>query len=343
MKILLYTDNHFCATSSIMRDKGEKYSLRLENQLKSINWLEQLSIEHKCTLEIHCGDFFEKETLSSEEISALKDINWNYNKKEFIVGNHEIGSGNLEFNSVYALNQIGDVIIKPTLIVDKYCNIIMIPYIVESNRKSLKEYIDEAFENTNEIYNKDLPIIIFTHNLIDGLNYGGFKSNEGFSLTEIQDNCRMFFDGHLHNKYCLNYPNCLIQILGDFSGLNFSGDASKYPHCAYILDTETLAIETFENPYAFNFYKLEYPFNNELKDNAIVSIKVKQSQVEQAKAELNNNKKIIKSRITIIPEKTINSNNKEEIISKDHIQQFKVSFKEKEGTNEIIEEELGRL
>lgn len=37
MKILLYTDNHFCEKSSIINKYGEKYTYRLENQLKSIN------------------------------------------------------------------------------------------------------------------------------------------------------------------------------------------------------------------------------------------------------------------------------------------------------------------
>lgn len=37
MKILIYADNHFCETSSIIRSYGDKYTLRLENQIKSIN------------------------------------------------------------------------------------------------------------------------------------------------------------------------------------------------------------------------------------------------------------------------------------------------------------------
>ena len=37
MKVLLYTDNHFSQYSSILRNRGERYSIRLENQIKSIN------------------------------------------------------------------------------------------------------------------------------------------------------------------------------------------------------------------------------------------------------------------------------------------------------------------
>ena len=45
MKILCFTDNHFCERSSIVTKYGTKYSLRLENQLASINWVEQLAID----------------------------------------------------------------------------------------------------------------------------------------------------------------------------------------------------------------------------------------------------------------------------------------------------------
>ena len=41
MKILCFTDNHFCEKSSIITKYGAKYTLRLENQLNSLNWVEQ--------------------------------------------------------------------------------------------------------------------------------------------------------------------------------------------------------------------------------------------------------------------------------------------------------------
>ena len=42
MKILLFGDTHFCERSSIITKYGTKYSVRLENQLASLNWVEQL-------------------------------------------------------------------------------------------------------------------------------------------------------------------------------------------------------------------------------------------------------------------------------------------------------------
>lgn len=37
MRILVFTDNHFCERSSIITKYGPKYSIRLENQLESLN------------------------------------------------------------------------------------------------------------------------------------------------------------------------------------------------------------------------------------------------------------------------------------------------------------------
>ena len=42
MRIALATDNHFCEKSSIVQKMGTKYTLRLENQLKSIRWDSEL-------------------------------------------------------------------------------------------------------------------------------------------------------------------------------------------------------------------------------------------------------------------------------------------------------------
>ena len=43
MKVLIYTDPHFCEKFSIITKMGDKYTTRLENQIKSINWAEDLA------------------------------------------------------------------------------------------------------------------------------------------------------------------------------------------------------------------------------------------------------------------------------------------------------------
>ena len=356
MKILLYSDNHFCTSSSIINGVGEKYSVRLENQIDSLNWVEELALKAKCDLEICLGDFFDKETLTSQELSALKEINWDmYTSRYFIVGNHEMGNQDLTYNSTNALSEYGYVCNKPTLVADKNCNIIMIPYILESNRKPLREYINEAFDTYGgSNVDKNLPIIILTHNDIKGIQYSGFESKAGFDLQEINKECVMLLDGHLHNETSFDLIDSKVYLVGNLTGQNFSEDAFNHGHYAYILDTDAwqLGLQRFENPYAFKFYKLDIDETNieQLKDfelNSVVSIKTKQSIIDKVRETVYNNENIIKSRIMIIPEITEGINN-QEIISKDHITQYKEFTypklrEELSVSDEIIKEELRRL
>ena len=95
MKLLLYSDPHWCEYSSIIRSRGEKYSTRLENEINTINWVQRLAEDKNCNRIICLGDFFDKESLNSEEISALSEIRWSSIPNYFIVGNHEAGINNL--------------------------------------------------------------------------------------------------------------------------------------------------------------------------------------------------------------------------------------------------------
>ena len=100
MRILIYSDNHWCQYSSIVRKRGEKYSLRLENQIASINWAERLSLEMGCNKVVHLGDFFDSSTLNSEEITSLKEIHWYESAHHtFLCGNHELGRVENEFST----------------------------------------------------------------------------------------------------------------------------------------------------------------------------------------------------------------------------------------------------
>lgn len=346
MKILLYSDNHFCSYSSILRDRGENFSLRLENQIQSLNWVEQLSKEHGCDLEICLGDFFDKETLNSEEISALREIKWNNIEKHFIVGNHEMGSSDLTYNSMNVLSSIGKIYSKATVLRfdAQVVDFIILPYILESNRKSLEEHIHEAYKNAQLSEDTHNYKYILTHNDIAGVKYGGFESKIGFDIDEINKNCFRFFDGHIHNQ--TGFGNKCF-ILGNLTGLNFSEDATKYKHCAYILDTITTQLEEYENPFALNFYKFDN-YNtltlSKVKKNAIISLKVTSDQVTEARETLKNNPAVLKFRISIIPEQNrIDEHAREQLISKDHIAQFKDYILQILGDTDIVREELRSL
>ena len=60
MKIVVCGDIHYSKTSSIVRGRGIKYSDRIENCLKSINWFERLALENRCDIVVYLGDFFDK-------------------------------------------------------------------------------------------------------------------------------------------------------------------------------------------------------------------------------------------------------------------------------------------
>ena len=74
MKYLVCGDVHWCQYSSILRARGRKYSVRLENLIKSVNWVEDLAAKKGCIGVIYLGDFFDRPDLNSQEISALSEI-----------------------------------------------------------------------------------------------------------------------------------------------------------------------------------------------------------------------------------------------------------------------------
>ena len=337
MKILLFSDNHFCKNSSIVRGRGTKYSLRLENQIQSLNWVEQVDVENNCDLVICLGDFFDKPVLTDEELTALKDIQWNNLHHYFIVGNHESSVNSLKYNSTRALESpIHFIVDEPITIPDFSAglDICILPYIVESDRKSLQEYFPTISRR-----------IILSHNDIKGLQMGSIISKEGFGVDEIESQCELFINGHIHNgtKFCKNGYN-----LGNLTGQNFSENAFIYKHQVAILDTKTLKMEFIENPYAFNFYKIE--INNDddfnilrgLKNNSLVSIKCKDYLVEELKQYLENSANILNYKITIVYSESTTESNYEDL-TVDHLEKFVEFCKDKLGNLEIVNEELKEL
>lgn len=350
-KILLYTDNHFSSYSSIIRSNGERYSTRLENQIQSLNWVNEIAVEHKCDLMIHLGDFFDKPELNAQELSALKEIKWNSLPKKFIVGNHEMGDNSLTYNSLNALAQIGDIIDKPTIDCGFGFELVYLPYIVESNRKPLVDYIKETQNEfyadcfvTREVKHR----IILSHNDIKGLQYGQFISKCGFELEEIYNNCSLFINGHLHNQTQINDK---MLNLGNLTGQNFSEDGFKYSHCIAILDTDTLKVELINNPYAFYFYKIETNNIDELKNQinkldknyAIGTIKVFESDLNEARlscAEHFKEYRLITKPNNLLSEK---QNMSLEDSSINHIQKFRDYVLSELDNNEILFDELAQL
>ena len=172
MRILLYTDVHISQNSSIINTRGNKYSTRLENIIKSLNWAEEQAIVNKCDSIICLGDLFDRSDLNAEEITALKEIKWANLPHTLIVGNHESNVVSLDFSSAFSLNNVFDIINKPCSDVYDDFSITYLPYIVESERKPIKEYLPNSKKK-----------IILSHNDIKGIQYGQWISKDGFDFV----------------------------------------------------------------------------------------------------------------------------------------------------------------
>lgn len=309
MKVLLFSDNHFCTSSSIVRGRGRKFSLRLENQIKSLNWMESVASEKACQMIICLGDFFDKPNLTDEELTALKSIKWNLDIPHyFIVGNHESSVNGLAYNSTKALEQDNFNIIDEPSDIDidldfKKVTIHLLPYIIEDNRKPLYEYFQLADKSSVHQH------IILSHNDISGIQMGPVLSKQGFNISEIEQSCDLFINGHLHNgtKFCKNGYN-----LGNLTGQNFSENAFIYKHQIIILDLETLELEFIENPYAFNFYKFEINSEYDLlkfdhiKNNAVLNIKCKDTLLPFCKQLIEDSVYIVNFKLTVSKDATEN-------------------------------------
>lgn len=344
MKIGIVGDIHWSTYSSILRNRGKKFSVRLEGLIKSISWVENLFKEHGCEEEIFLGDTFDKPDLTSEEISALKEIEWNNSSrlKHFIIGNHESDVSSLIYSSTQTLHKIGVVEDAPYIYsLDDKTEILFLPYITEDDRKPLVEYLKER--------NHNKKLIICSHNDIKGFQMGPFLSKTGFEVEEINNNCVLYLNGHLHN--CGQVNDKIINI-GVLSGQNFSEDAFKYEHHVAILDTDTLKLEFFENPYAFNFYKIDIAEEKDikqlysLKQNAIICIKCINTLESAVKEAINNNKNIINYRALIYSrcdENLLGEVKQIELNNIDHLKQFQEFILENVGDSEIIREELSEV
>ena len=343
MKIGVVGDIHWSTYSSILRSRGKYFSTRLEGLIKSLSWVEQLFKEHGVDEEVFLGDTFDKEELNSEEITALSEVEWNTSSrlKHFIVGNHESGVSSLEYSSTQVLHKLGVVENVPSIYpLDDKTELLFLPYIVEDNRKQLSEYLNNR--------DSSKKLVVFSHNDLKNFQMGPYLSTVGFDMSDIESNCDIYFNGHLHNGCEVTSK---IINLGVLSGVNFSEDAFRYEHHVAILDTDTLEVEYFENPYAFNFYKIDINQQidinklNKLKNNSVVSIKcsnIYKNALKETLEELNNilAYKIIYTRDLVSQE---SSNTITLELVDDHLEQFKKYIIDTLGNNDVVLEELNEV
>lgn len=349
MKFFIYTDPHWSSYSSIVRSRGDKYSTRIMNLIQSINWVEDEASKHGCDCIVCLGDFFDKSECNAEELTALQEIKWAPVKHYMLVGNHEMSRSNLELSSLHLFNIIPEctVIDSPYMFNDDSdTSIMFLPYILEKDRKPLAEYFESMQCGTSRI--------IFSHNDIAGIQLGKVISSSGFSIEEIEENCNLFINGHLHNGQDIG--DKIINV-GNITGQNFSEDAYIYQHKALILDTAEKTVDTFINPYALNFYKVDLtPLQpivddikiqnllNELKAPAVASIKINSELEGTVRDLLSTCTNIIEVRLTIInSHSNISDADIIENSKLDHIQKFQSYVLENIGNDMLTINELERI
>lgn len=353
MRILLFSDVHWSTYSSIVRGRGEKYSLRLENLIQSMNWVEQCAEEYYCDKVICLGDFFDKAELDAESITALNEIKWSAIPHTFLVGNHEVNTADLKYSTAHLFNLNESKIINTPCIEDiGHCQLLYLPYFLEKDRPNLEEVYKER--------NPEMRKLLLSHNDIKGINYGKFISREGFSVEELESVCDVCINGHLHNECQVSDK---IRNIGNLTGQNFSEDAFVYGHKIIIVDTVEWKFYILENPFAMNFYKVDLTndwdidyLNNlcfKLKNNSVVTIRCKEDSGYQCLRARFDPKwpdngfpkccNILTSKFIIEREQIKDISESEASFSVDHLNQFKEYILENIGADDVVLSELQEI
>lgn len=350
MKVLIVGDVHYAQYSSIVRSRGKRYSKRLENLIESINWAEHKAAEVEAEEIIYLGDLFDRADLNAEEISAFREIEWTNNIFHvFLTGNHEIATRSLAYSSARLVEGLGEdfkVVDKPSIEEGLGYEFIYIPYVFEAERKPLEEYIKEA-RSYSPVHTDELrDLYIFSHNDIKGVQYGLFESTAGFEKEEIiKSGCKFFINGHIHNKGWIEGNKILN--LGNLTGQNFNEDGVKYHHTVAVLDTDKKNLEFYENPYAYNFLKLEILEREDFKKipdlhNLVLSIKCAEELVTELRGLLDNNPQVVEYRVITIAQDSEEEQVEEtqSLTSVDHLQQFQAYIISQLGKSNVVLKEL---
>jgi hypothetical protein len=111
-----------------------------------------------------------------------------------------------------------------------------------------------------------------------------------------------------------------------------------------------MSIEYIENPYAYNFYKIQIDCETDilcleqLKNNAVVSIKCEQSLVEKVKQKIDATDTIIESRIILVKHYEESTESSQEMdLTVDHLARFIECCKATLENSTLLEEELSEI
>ena len=328
MNIGIVGDVHWCTYSSILRQRDGRYSLKLRNLIASVNFSEKET--ENCDLVVYLGDFFDRADITAEEMSAFREVCWNNKPHCFLVGNHESESAELVNSTARVFNLLNFSVY--TIVGERDFDdirVLFIPYQTDRERLDL-----------NTIPKSDKKTIIFSHNDIQ-MQYGAYCSTVGFTVEDIEKNCDLFINGHLHN---FNTVGDRIINVGNLTGQNFCEDGFVYRHKIAFLDTDTMKVTYKENPYAINFYKLDLTngvapmhslFNSESGSSAVSAICL-EDNADEVKEYLD--KHAVASRVVLMKKEAREvPDSSQEIRVADHLELFKKYISEKYPVDSEIE------
>lgn len=246
MKIGIYSDLHISTTSSIMPlyYKDSKYTTRLQMIIDTSKWMYKTFSDNNVELILNGGDTLDSHTLKSPEISALSEFYSNSKgvPEIHIPGNHEVFSNNLDFYSDSILRNLSFIKIydKPTKVNDI---ISVIPYMSTDNIMP---------DMLKSISNK----ILLSHIDIKGSHLRPeYIMDDGIDAEILAEYFNLTINGHLHTAEKIDTSKNLVYNIGSISSISFS-DNNNYIPSICIIDTDTLEIKRFNNPFAILFRKI---------------------------------------------------------------------------------------
>jgi hypothetical protein len=176
------------------------------------------------------------------------------------------------------------------------------------------------------------------------VQYGAFLSTEGFTPAEIEANCSLCMNGHIHN---CSYVTSKIINSGNLTGQNFTEDATKYGHYVELIDTKTLEVQFIPNPYALNFAKIDATGDKWISalpvkfNNAVLTIKVDSPETARAAREsCDFDPNIVTYRLILESKLSDAVTEAPTLEAVDHLKQFEQYVLSYIGDTNVIREEL---
>ncbi len=252
MKVLLITDQHFGVRNDnqYFIDAYKKFYSKIV-----LPFIEQSNIDTV----INLGDTFDKRrsvnflSLDSAREMWFDPLDKMGVKHYILIGNHDIYYKNtLRVNApseLFGRYKNFEVIDTPTTVSIGGCNILLIPWICDENKKSI----------LGQVSSSDADVCM------GHLELNGFEAHPGHVMdfgmeASPFDKFTKVFSGHYHMKS--NRDN--IYYLGNPYQLYWNDYGSKRGF--HVFDTETLKTTFYRNPFDM-FHKLYYNNGVEIPDN----------------------------------------------------------------------------